>query len=82
MSTKEISHSEKEKNEKDEYEEAQGHGGIHFSRQELTFLVCEAICILFYGLFTTFDGDKTSPLSTSDTDKVTNEFLKEKYPLF
>ena len=70
------------KSSNDEYEEALGHGGIHFSKQELTFLVCEAICILFYGLFTTYDGAMTSPLSTKETDKVTNEYLKEKYPLF
>jgi hypothetical protein len=70
------------KSSKEEYEEASGHGGIHFSKQELTFLVCEAICILFYGLFTNYDDPLTSPLSDKDTDKVTNEFLKEKYPLF
>ncbi len=70
------------KKSKDELEEAQGHGDIHFTKQELTFFVCEAICILFYGLFTTYDGEYTSPLSTKETDKVTNEFLKEKYPLF
>ena len=67
---------------KDHEEEDEGHGGFHFSKQELCFLVCEAVCILFYGLFTTYDGDMTSPLSTEDMDKVTNEYLKEKYPLF
>lgn len=70
------------KSSKDEYEEASGHGDIHFSKQELTFLVCEAVCILFYGLFTTFDGPLTSPLSDATSDKLTNAFLKEKYPLF
>lgn len=44
------------KKSKDELEEAQGHGDIHITRQETIFFVCEAICILFYGLFTTYDG--------------------------
>lgn len=56
------------KKSRDEIEDASGHGDIHFSKQELTFLVCEAICILFYGLFTTYDGALTSPLSTKATD--------------
>lgn len=45
-------------------------------------MICEAVCILFYGLFTTYDGDYTSPLSDDKMDKKTNDFLKEKYPLF
>jgi DsbC/DsbD-like thiol-disulfide interchange protein len=28
---------------------------IGISRAEIVFLICEAICILFYGLFTEFD---------------------------
>jgi ammonium transporter Rh len=67
---------------KKDKEEGEGHEGIHFSKQELSFLVCEAICILFYGLFTTYDGPLTSPLSDAKTDIDTNAFLKEKYPLF
>jgi hypothetical protein len=53
---------------KQEENEEESHGGLHFSKQELTFLVCEAVCILFYGLFTTYDGDMTSPLSDDAMD--------------
>ena len=74
--------SAKKDSSKEIIEEASGHGGIHFTKQELVFLVCESICILFYGLFTTYDGELTSPLSTKETDKVTTAFLTEKYPLF
>jgi DsbC/DsbD-like thiol-disulfide interchange protein len=37
---------------------------IQLERAEFTFLVCEAICILFYGLFTEY-GENASPLSTA-----------------
>jgi hypothetical protein len=47
----------------------------------MSFLVCESICILFYGLFTDY-GEKTSPLTTADEDKEINKYLNAKYPLF
>ena len=55
--------------------------GITLGRAEMTFLVCEAICILFYGLFTVY-GKGTSPLSTAAQDKDINEELFDRYPLF
>ena len=55
--------------------------GFKFGRAELVFLVCESICILFYGLFTEF-GEYTSPLSDSKANDKATEFLQEKYPLF
>ena len=32
----------------------EGHG-VTATRSEIVFIICEAICILFYGLFTEFD---------------------------
>lgn len=55
--------------------------GIHLGRSEMCFLVCEAICILFYGLFTEY-GDMTSPHSTAADDLVTADHLQQRYPLF
>lgn len=54
---------------------------LHLGRSELTFLVCEAVCILFYGLFTKF-GELTSPLTTEIEEKAVSEYLQFKYPLF
>lgn len=31
------------------------HNDFGISRAEIVFIICEAICILFYGLFTEFD---------------------------
>ena len=47
----------------------------------MCFLVCEAVCILFYGLFTEY-GDLTSPHSTEADDAKTADFLQKKYALF
>jgi hypothetical protein len=47
----------------------------------MVFLVCEAICILFYGLFTEF-GEMTSPKSTAKEDEKIASYLQSKYPLF
>jgi hypothetical protein len=55
--------------------------GIHLGRSEMCFLVCEAVCILFYGLFTEY-GELTSPSSTAADDAVINDHLQQKYPLF
>jgi hypothetical protein len=55
--------------------------GIELGPSSMSFLVCESICILFYGLFTDY-GEKTSPLTTADEDKEINKYLHAKYPLF
>lgn len=42
-----------------------GKSDFGISRAEITFIVCEAICILFYGLFTEYDElnmQKINPL--------------------
>jgi hypothetical protein len=54
-------------------EDGEAHG-FAFGRAELTFLVSESICILFYGLFTEF-GEYTSPLSGDKENDKANEFL-------
>lgn len=60
-------------------------------RAEITFFVCEAICILFYGLFTEFGFgseeedyvDKSTPLYLNETQQSeVAEFIHERYPLF
>ncbi len=55
--------------------------GIHLDRAEMTFLVCEAVCILFYGLFTEY-GEQASPFSTEADDKLINHELQSRYPFF
>jgi hypothetical protein len=55
--------------------------GIELGRAETTFLVCEAVCILFYGLFTEY-GDKASPFSSADDDVTITNYIQEKYPFF
>ena len=55
--------------------------GIELGPSEMTFLICEATCILFYGLFTEF-GKDTSPFSTKADDDLISEKLQDRYPLF
>jgi ammonium transporter Rh len=62
------------------FDDGEAHGFV-FGRAELTFLVCESICILFYGLFTEF-GEYTSPYSGDKENDKSTDFLQEKYPLF
>lgn len=47
----------------------------------MSFLVCEAVCILLYGLFTEY-GNQTSPMSTAAQDTVITSMLQSMYPLF
>ena len=54
---------------------------FELSRSAMVFLVCEAICILFYGLFTEY-GEMTSPKSTAKEDEEIASYLQSKYPLF
>jgi|LauGreDrversion4_2_1035121.scaffolds.fasta_scaffold232242_1 hypothetical protein len=74
MSDGKVSNSEKKKLDTEEFpEDGEAHGFV-FGRAELTFLVCESICILFYGLFTEF-GDYTSPYSGDKENEKATEFL-------
>ena len=44
-----------------------GHSDLGISRAEVVFIVSEAICILFYGLFTEFDEyDTQKVLATNE----------------
>lgn len=55
-----------------------------FGRQEITFLLCEAVCILFYGLFTEFKTG-TDPKTISADDDVLGKnrsYMHSKYPFF
>lgn len=53
---------------------------IGISRSEIVFLVCEAICILFYGLFTEFE--LASPQLDPSREGDAAWELHDKYPLF
>ena len=50
-------------------------------RAEMTFIVCQVIVILFYGLFVEF-GKGTSVHSTEDEDTTTADELHTRYPLW
>ena len=52
-----------------------------FGRQEITFLLCEAVCILFYGLFTEFKTG-TDPKTRSIDEPANHTYMHDKYPLF
>ena len=43
--------SQRDERDEEFFDDGEAHGFV-FGRAELTFLVCESICILFYGLFT------------------------------
>jgi hypothetical protein len=51
------------------------------SRAEIVFLISEAICILFYGLFTEFN-QYNSPMVTGANEKKAYQIAHSKYPLF
>lgn len=53
---------------------------IGISRAEIVFLTCEAICILFYGLFTEFD--LASPQLDPAREEEARFDLHNRYPLF
>jgi len=50
-------------------------------RGEIFFIICEAISILFYGLFTEFD-EFTSPKISGNLEKESLQIAWNKYPLF
>jgi hypothetical protein len=52
-----------------------------FGRVEITFLLCEAVSILFYGLFTEYklgSDPKTSPALEAGIEG----YMHDKYPMF
>jgi len=68
-----------------------------FGRAEITILISEAICILFYGLFTEYRDSSAGVVATSrpNTSAYVNgtteltpleqqiqTFMNDKYPLF
>ena len=63
---------------------------LGIGRAEITFFVCEAVCILFYGLFTEFGFgsieenyvDKSSPQTNPADEAAVANFIHERYPLF
>lgn len=50
-------------------------------RAEIIFIVSEAICILFFGLFTEY-GEGTSPKTTADEEPEIKELMQSKYAMF
>lgn len=51
------------------------------SRAEIVFIISEAICILFYGLFTEFDQYSTPKVTDANNTKAYS-IAHSKYPLF
>lgn len=41
-----------------------------FGRQEITFILCEAICILFYGLFTEYKAGTDPKTAAADEPAI------------
>ena len=50
-------------------------------RAEITFFICEAVCILFFGLFTEYSGTSDPRLDSAD-NAIAAVFIHDKYPLF
>ena len=74
MSDGKVAKAQKKDDKDEEFpDDGEAHGFV-FGRAELTFLVCESICILFYGLFTEF-GEYTSPYSGDKENDKANAFL-------
>jgi ammonium transporter Rh len=60
--------------------EKEGHG-VTVSRSEIVFIICEAICILFYGLFTEFD-EFNKPTIDPANEHLSEEIAWTRYPSF
>ncbi len=58
-----------------------GHSDIGIGRAEIVFIICEAIAILFYGLFTEFD-DYNKPKIHADNEATANDIAWTKYASF
>ena len=50
-------------------------------RSEITFFICEAVCILFFGLFTEYT-DSSDPKITDTDNELSAIYIHDKYPLF
>jgi ammonium transporter Rh len=57
------------------------HNDFGISRAEIVFIICEAICILFYGLFTEFDK-YTSTMADLTHSHDAEEKAWQRYPVF
>ncbi len=51
------------------------------SKAEIVFIICEAICILFYGLFTEFDMYATPQINPANEAEALN-IANSKYAFF
>jgi hypothetical protein len=58
-----------------------GKSGFEISKSEIVFIICEAICILFYGLFTEFD-DYNTPKIKAENEHKADEIAWTRYPSF
>lgn len=47
-----------------------GKSDFGISRAEIVFIISEAICILFYGLFTEFDDETTPKVLPENEEKA------------
>jgi ammonium transporter Rh len=54
---------------------------LGISRAEITFIICELICIVLYGLFTDYYGGLADPKNTANDTEARNH-MHLKYPLF
>jgi len=52
-----------------------------FGRVEITFILCEAVCILFYGLFTEYNIG-TGPKTLAIEEDGIRTFMHDKYSMF
>jgi len=52
-----------------------------FGRVEITFILCEAVCILFYGLFTEYNIG-TSPKTQASEEPDIKNYMHDKYAMF
>lgn len=50
-------------------------------RAEITFFICEAVCILFFGLFTEYK-ESSDPQIGEEENALAAVFIHDKYPLF
>jgi ammonium transporter Rh len=52
-----------------------------FGRVEITFLLCEAVSILFYGLFTEYK-EGSDPKTNAADEAAIQTYMHDKYPCF
>ena len=54
---------------------------MRFGRVEITFILCEVICILCYGLFTEYN-DGVNPKTPSIEEDGIRITMHDRYPMF